>query len=63
MQSRVMYIMTKSTLYLLNAEVSIKLTDNKDPKTHLSELNDHFQLMIRQHNSLIEMGSVLSDHY
>ena len=55
---------TKSTLYLLNVEdqlASMKLTDNEDPKTHLSELKDHFELMIQQHNSLIEMGSVLSD--
>ena len=55
---------TKSTLYLLDAEdqlASMKLSDNEDPKTHLSELKDHFQLMIQRHNSLIEMGSVLSD--
>src|SRR6202040_3250665 len=55
---------TKSTLYLLDAEdelASMKLTDNEDPKTHLSKLKDHFQLMIQRHNSLIEMGSVLLD--
>ena len=55
---------TKSTLYLLDAEdqlASMKLSDNDDPKTHLTELKEHFQLMIQRRNSLIEMGSVLSD--
>jgi len=55
---------TKSTLYLLDAEdqlTSMKLSDNDDPKTHLTELKEHFQLMIQHRNSLIEMGSVLSD--
>ena len=35
---------TKSTLFLLNAEdqlTSMKLTDNTDPKIHLSELKEH----------------------
>jgi hypothetical protein len=57
----------KSTLCLLNVEdqlVSMKLSDNNDPKTHLAELKEHFQLMMQCHNNLIEMGSVLSDsHY
>jgi hypothetical protein len=55
---------TKSTLYLLDAEdelASMKLADNEDPKTHLSELKEHFQLMIQRRNTLVEMGSVLSD--
>ena len=55
---------TKSTLYLLDAEdelASMKLADNEDPKTHLSELKEHFQLMIQRRNNLVEMGSVLSD--
>ena len=41
---------TKSTLYLLDAEdqlASMKLSDNDDPKTHLTELKEHFQLMIQ----------------
>ena len=36
---------SKSTLYLLDAEdqlFSMKLQDNDDPKTHLSELKQHF---------------------
>ena len=40
---------TKSTLFLLDAKdqlASMKLTDNTDPKTHLSELKEHFQLMM-----------------
>ena len=55
---------TKSTLFLLNAEdqlASMKLTDNADPKTHLSELKEHFQLMMHQHDNLLKMGSTLSD--
>src|SRR5882724_349520 len=55
---------TKSTLYLLDAEdqlVSMKLSDNDDPKTHLSELKQHFQLMLQRHDNLIQIGSTLSD--
>ena len=55
---------TKSTLFLLNAEdqlTSMKLADNTDPKTHLSELKEHFQLMMHQYNNLLKMGSILSD--
>ena len=40
--------MTKSTLFLLNAEdqlASIKLAENDDPKAHLMEVKQHFQLM------------------
>ena len=38
----------KSTLYLLETKdqlASMKLSNNKDPKTHLTELKEHFQLM------------------
>ena len=55
---------TKSTLYLLDAEdelASMKLGDTEDLKTHLSELKEHFQLMVQRHNNLIEMGLVISD--
>ena len=55
---------TKSTLFLLDAEdqlTSMKLTDNADPKTHLSELKEHFQLMTHRHDNLLKMGSTLSD--
>ena len=40
--------MTKSTLFLLNAEdqlASIKLAENDNPKAHLMEVKQHFQLM------------------
>jgi hypothetical protein len=57
----------KNTLYLLDTKdqlASMKLSDNKDLKTHLAELKEHLQLMAQWHNNLIEMGSVLSDsHY
>ena len=55
---------TKSTLYLLDAEdqlASMKLSDNSDPKTHLAELKQHFQLMSQRHDNLTKMGSTLSD--
>src|SRR5882762_292979 len=55
---------TKSTLYLLDAEdqlASMKLSENDDPKTHLAELKQHFQLMFQRHDNLTKMGSTLSD--
>ena len=54
----------KSTLFLLDAEdqlTSMKLPDNEDAKTHLSKLNQHFQLMLQRHNNLVQMGSTISD--
>ena len=48
-------VTTKSMLFLLDAKdqlTSMKLADNTDPKTHLSELKEHFQLMMHQHNNL-----------
>jgi hypothetical protein len=44
-----------------SASLSMKLSDNDDPKTHLAELKEHFQHMMQRHNNLIEMGSILSD--
>jgi hypothetical protein len=41
---------SKSTLYLFDAEdqlSSMKLTDNNNPKTHLVELETHFQIMLQ----------------
>ena len=55
---------SKSTLYLLNAEDqlnSMKLQDNKDTKTHLAELKQHFQTMLQRHNNLVQMGSTILD--
>ena len=40
----------KSVLYLLDAEdqlASMMLSDNKNSKTHLSELRAHFQTMLQ----------------
>ena len=40
--------MTRSTLFLLNAEdqlASIKLAENDNLKAHLTEVKQHFQLM------------------
>ena len=55
---------SKSTLYLLDAKDqlnSMKLLDNEDPKTHLAELNQHFQIMLQRCNNLVQMGSTISD--
>ena len=52
------------SLYLLDAEnelTSIKLSNNSNPRTHLTELKAHFQLMIQHQSNPIEMESVLSD--
>jgi len=54
----------KSTLYLLNAEeqlANMKLYDDEDSQTHLSEIKHHFDLMLQQHNNLIYMGSTISN--
>jgi hypothetical protein len=55
---------SKSTLFLLDAEeqlTSMKLGDNKDSNSHLTELRQHFQLMLQHRDNLIKMGSVISD--
>ena len=57
-------VTSKSTLHLLDAEdqlASMKLANNNDPKTHLSELKAHFQMMIQQRDNLLKIGSTLSD--
>ena len=54
---------SKST-FLLDAEdqlTSMKLIDDEDAKTHLSELKQHFQLMLQCHDNLIQMGSTISN--
>ena len=55
---------TKSTLFLLDAEdqlASMKLAENDDPKVHLTEVKQQFQLMGQGHNNLLKMGSTISD--
>jgi gag-polypeptide of LTR copia-type len=57
---------SKSTLFLIDAKdqlSSIKLIDNDDPKTHLAELKQHSQLMLQHHESLMKIGSVMSDSW
>ena len=56
--------MTKSTLFLLDAEdqlTNMKLAENDDPKVHLTEVKQHFQLMGQRHDNLLKMGSMISD--
>ena len=55
---------SKSTLYILDVEdqlSAMKLADNDDPKEHLTELKQHFQLMLQRHENLMKMGSEISD--
>ena len=55
---------TKSTLFLLDAEdqlTSMKLTENNDPKGHLTEVKQHFQLLGQRHDNLLKMGLTISD--
>ena len=55
---------TKSTLVLLDAEdqlASMKLAENNDPKAHLTEVKQHFQLMGQRHDNLLKMGSTISN--
>ena len=55
---------TKSTLFLLNMEdqlASMRLAENDDPKVHLTEVKQHFQLMGQRHDNLLKMGSTISD--
>jgi gag-polypeptide of LTR copia-type len=50
--------------FILDAEdqlSSMKLEDNDHPKTHLSKLKQHFQLMLQHHENLLKMGSEISD--
>ena len=53
----------KSTLYLIDAEdqlVNMQISDADDPKTHLSKLKDHFNLMAKRRDNLVQMGSTIS---
>ena len=55
---------TKSTLYLIDVEdqlASMRVTDSDDPTTHLTELKQHFKLMTKRYENLIQMGSMTSD--
>ena len=55
---------TKSTFYLIDAEdqlASMCVNDTDDPKTHLTELKQHFELMTKHYENLGQMGSTTSD--
>ena len=57
-------MMTKSTLYILDAEdqlSTMKINENEDPKPHLVELKAHFQTMVQHRDNLIQMGSTISE--
>ena len=59
-----MDVTMKSTLFIIGVEdqlSSMKLADNEDPKTHLSEMKQHFQLMLQCQENLLKMGSEISD--
>ena len=36
-------------------------TNSDDPATHLTELKQHFELMTKQYENLVQMGSTISD--
>ena len=55
---------TKSTLYLIDAEdqlTTMRVSDSDDPCTHLTELKQHFETMVKRRDNLIQMGSTLLD--
>ena len=55
---------SKSTLYLVDAELQLKgtqLVELSDPKTHLAKLKSHFQLMMSRYNNLMGMGYSFSE--
>ena len=39
---------------------SMHLAESDDPQTHLNDLKQHFELMMKRHDNLMEMGSSLS---
>ena len=55
---------SRSTLFLLDAKEqlsSMRLGENEDSKSYLTELKQHFQLMMQHRDKLIKMGTTLSD--
>ena len=53
----------KSMLYLVDVECqleSMRLSESSDPKTHLTKLKLHFQLMMLRYKNLLEMVSSFS---
>lgn len=57
-------ITSKITLHIVDAEHQLEdmwLGNLSDPKTHLAELEAHFELMTQRHENLMKMGSSFSD--
>ena len=58
---------TKNTLFIININVeelsTMKYQESSDPKTHLTKITAHFNLMVQQRENLIQMGSSISDTY
>jgi len=55
---------TKSTLYLNDAKdqlTTMQFIDSDDPHAHLTELKQHFELMRKRYDNLVEMGSTILD--
>ena len=54
---------TKSTLYLIDAEdqlANMWVGDSDYLRTHLTTLKQHFELITKHHDNLIQMGSAIS---
>ena len=55
---------TKSTLFIINAEnelSTMKCQESSDPKTHLTKITAHFNLMVQRREILVQMGSSISN--
>ena len=53
---------TKSTLFFIDAEdqlSSMHLTESNDPQSHLNNFKQHFELMMKHNDNLMEMGVVI----
>ena len=54
---------TKSTLFLIDAEdelANMQVGDSSNPQTYLTELKQHFELIIKPCDNLVEMGATIS---
>ena len=52
---------TKSTLFIIDVESTMKCQESSDMKTHLTSITAHFNLMVQQKENLLQMGSSISD--
>lgn len=56
---------SRSTLYLVDAERQLEgmtLAEASDPKTHLTELKSHFDLMMTRYDNIMKMGSTFTEN-